>query len=92
MQFSLFTAVGFASLALAAPATLATRETDIEATDRLLFDRSMSEFQAARSAQIPASLDWSSNGCTSSPDNPLGFDCTLSLLLLLFPIPKYHIT
>ncbi|KAK2763883.1 hypothetical protein FQN54_009501 [Arachnomyces sp. PD_36] len=62
-------------LALAAPTTsqLSARETDEEATDRLLFDSAIEDFIAARDATDPASLDWSSDGCSSSPDNP-GFD------------------
>ncbi|RYO85632.1 hypothetical protein DL762_002190 [Monosporascus cannonballus] len=43
-------------------------------TDRLLFSVSLSEFLAARDARSPPGLDWSSDGCTSSPDNPFGFD------------------
>ena len=43
-------------------------------TDRLLFSVSLSEFLAARDARSPPGLDWSSNGCTSAPDNPFGFD------------------
>ncbi|KAF2834459.1 hypothetical protein M501DRAFT_907618, partial [Patellaria atrata CBS 101060] len=44
------------------------------ATDRLLFSSTMSQFQAARNARNPSGLDWTSDGCSSSPDNPLGFN------------------
>ncbi|PVH96215.1 hypothetical protein DM02DRAFT_599567 [Periconia macrospinosa] len=74
MRSALFTLLSITGLALAAPAILAPRETNIEATDRLLFSTTMSGFQSARNAQNPPSLDWSSDGCSSSPDNPLGFD------------------
>lgn len=60
-------------LALPAPSQLSTRETDEEATDRLLFDSTIDEFQTARDATDPSSLDWTSDGCSSSPDNP-GYD------------------
>lgn len=54
--------------------TLKTR-TDLEAeTDRLLFSASIEEFEAARDAQDPPELDWTSDGCTASPDVPLGFN------------------
>jgi hypothetical protein len=33
----------------------------------------MSQFISARNARDPASLDWSSDGCSMSPDNP-GFN------------------
>lgn len=63
------------SLTLSAPAALQARQTDLEAiTDTLLFSSTMAQFQAARNAQDPPELDWSSDGCSYSPDNPLGFD------------------
>ncbi|ETN45601.1 uncharacterized protein HMPREF1541_09433 [Cyphellophora europaea CBS 101466] len=63
-------------LTTALPSFNAPRQTPAleEETDRLIFTTSMSEFQSARSAQSPPELDWTSNGCTASPDNPLGFD------------------
>ncbi|KAK2758890.1 hypothetical protein FQN53_008168 [Emmonsiellopsis sp. PD_33] len=70
---SLFTLFTLSSLAFSAPSTLATRETEKKATDRLLFKASMKEFQAARKAKNPSSLDWSSDGCSKSPDHP-GFN------------------
>lgn len=54
---------------------LATLE---EETDTLLFDTSMDGFQAARDAQDPPELNWYSNGCTASPDTPLGYSFTPS--------------
>jgi hypothetical protein len=73
MKFSLLSILGLASLALAAP-TLSPRETDAQATDRLLFSSTIDEFEAARNAQDPPTLDWTSDGCSDSPDNPFGFD------------------
>lgn len=43
------------------------------ATDELLFSISLPDFIARRKAQNPPELDWSSDSCSSSPDNPLGF-------------------
>lgn len=34
----------------------------------------MGEFQAARNAKSPSCFDWYSDGCTSSPDKPAGFN------------------
>jgi hypothetical protein len=44
-------------------------------TDRYLHEASLAGFQRAR-AQRPHArqLDWSSDGCTNAPDNPLGFN------------------
>jgi hypothetical protein len=72
------TFLGFASLVIAAPAQIITRQTSLEqVTDSYMFDISIAEFIDNRNAKTgPAELDWSSNGCTASPDNPFGFDCT----------------
>jgi len=55
---------------------LSTRQTAAlnAETDRLLFAAPMSSFLATRSALTPSGLDWSSDGCFSSPNNPFGFD------------------
>jgi hypothetical protein len=39
-----------------------------------MFTDSMAQFQAARNANSPSCFDWSSDGCSDSPDNPLGFN------------------
>jgi hypothetical protein len=62
------------TLSLVAGAVVSPRETAIAATDRLLFSTTISGFETARNAKNPASLDWTSDGCSSSPDNPFGFD------------------
>lgn len=74
--------LGLASLTLAAPSDLAARETDVQATDRLLFSSSIGSFISARNARSPATLDWSSDGCSDSPDNPFGFNCRIPARLL----------
>ncbi|OJD16005.1 hypothetical protein AJ78_03797 [Emergomyces pasteurianus Ep9510] len=54
--------------------TLSTRaETPQQATDRLLFSSTMTQFIAARKAKNPSSLNWDSDGCSKSPDKP-GFN------------------
>jgi hypothetical protein len=63
------------ALALAMPNNLIQERQSLEAiTDQLLFSDSMAQFQAARNAQNPPQLDWSSDGCSDSPDDPFGFD------------------
>jgi phospholipase A2-like protein len=49
---------------------------DIEqTTDQYLFSASLTEFQQLRVDQPNADqLDWSSDGCSNSPDNPFGFN------------------
>lgn len=42
-------------------------------TDQLLFSFSLSTFLSRRAARNPPSLDWSSDSCSSSPDNPFGY-------------------
>ncbi|PPK67487.1 phospholipase [Actinokineospora auranticolor] len=44
-------------------------------TDGYLFGQSLNQFQSTRAAQPYANqLDWSSDGCSNSPDNPFGFN------------------
>lgn len=46
-----------------------------QVTDNYLYSYSLNNFQTVRSQQPYASqLDWSSDGCSSSPDNPFGFN------------------
>lgn len=72
-----FTALLFAlaPAVLALPSSpLANRQGSITAiTDQLLFDISLPDFITHRNAKNPSNLDWSSDGCTDSPDNPFGF-------------------
>ncbi|SHF34672.1 phospholipase [Streptoalloteichus hindustanus] len=65
---SLFVGVGTAEAALT-PAKLRS------VTDEYLFSKSLSQFHSLR-AKRPHSkqLDWSSDGCSKSPDAPLGYD------------------
>lgn len=56
-----------------ASTSLARRASDTQITDQYLFDISLPAFTTKRNAKDPASLDWSSDGCSKSPDNPFGF-------------------
>lgn len=65
-----------APLVLSAPlADVASlkRDDHTTVTDELLFELALPQFQARRHARDPGMLDWSSDGCTSSPDNPFWF-------------------
>lgn len=55
-------------------AFLQRRETNMEATDRLLFVENLDVFLQKKGQKDPASLDWGDNGCTASPDRPMGFN------------------
>lgn len=48
--------------------------TCLATTDNLLLHTPMPAFQTARNAKNPAYLDWTSDGCTDSPDKPLGYN------------------
>lgn len=62
---------------LALPASkdsLSRRQSNLVAiTDQLLFNTTLPSFITHRNAQSPSTLDWTSDGCTDSPDNPFGF-------------------
>ncbi|SEQ53991.1 phospholipase A2 [Lentzea xinjiangensis] len=46
----------------------------VAVTDEYLYAKSIGEFTALRAQQPHAAeLDWSSDGCSYSPDNPFGF-------------------
>ncbi|HSA51626.1 MAG TPA: phospholipase [Yinghuangia sp.] len=75
---ALFAAIA-GSLALSlspAQATVVPRDA-VSTTDRLMFTESLETFVATRaSADRPTDVDWSSDGCTSAPDSPFGYDFT----------------
>ncbi|KAH6887526.1 prokaryotic phospholipase A2-domain-containing protein [Thelonectria olida] len=56
-----------------AETALVDRATIQEVTDELLFTLTLPQFTTRRNAKNPSTLDWASDGCTSSPDNPFGF-------------------
>lgn len=44
-----------------------------DVVDEYLFDLTLEQFTMKRRARDPPTLDWESDECTHSPDNPLGF-------------------
>lgn len=73
MKF-LAAAAALLSLASAAPTeghAIAKRQNSV--TDELLFSVSLATFSSRRAAKDPSTLDWSSDNCSWSPDNPFGF-------------------
>lgn len=50
---------------------LVQRQNDV--TDELIFSISLPAFLTRRAARDPPTLDWSSDSCSSSPNNPFGF-------------------
>ncbi|KKY36548.1 putative phospholipase a2 [Diaporthe ampelina] len=56
------------------PVPLSPRQDIQTVTDSYLFDISLAQFITYRDAQNPSTLDWTSDGCSDSPDNPLGFN------------------
>ncbi|KAJ9661504.1 hypothetical protein H2198_001884 [Neophaeococcomyces mojaviensis] len=78
MKSFLTSLVVFVALSQASPlpiSVLNARQADLEATtDTILFTDTIDQFLAARAAQDPPELDWVSNGCTASPDQPLGWN------------------
>ncbi len=68
-------AVVLTSLALLVGASTAQAAINAPAvTDDYLFDKSLAQFSSIKaSAPYADQLDWSSDGCSWSPDNPFGF-------------------
>ena len=60
---------------LAMPSTgngrVVKRQEDV--TDQYLFELTLAQFLEKRAAEDPATLDWTSDNCSYSPDNPVGF-------------------
>ncbi|KAK3372742.1 prokaryotic phospholipase A2-domain-containing protein [Podospora didyma] len=52
---------------------LGTRQTAVSIVDSYLFSITLPAFTAKRNAKNPSTLDWTSDGCSDSPDNPFGF-------------------
>ncbi|KAK4197563.1 prokaryotic phospholipase A2-domain-containing protein [Triangularia verruculosa] len=77
MKLSLLT---FLPVALALPAVessgIASRQTAVTTVDNYVFSLTLPQFTVKRNNRDPASLDWASDGCSSSPDNPFGFPFT----------------
>jgi len=50
-----------------------SQATRMAKTNYRMWDISLPTFISYRNKKDPSYLDWSSDGCTDSPDNPLGF-------------------
>ncbi|POS69609.1 hypothetical protein DHEL01_v211998 [Diaporthe helianthi] len=76
MKFSAITTLTWLVPAVlaAGPVPLSSRQNLNTITDRYLFDIGLDQFVTFRNARNPATLDWTSDGCSDSPDNPLGFN------------------
>lgn len=77
MKFStsLLRAVALHPATALALSVVTPRQTAVETvTDQYLFDITLAQFVTYRNAQNPNTVDWTSDGCTDSPDNPLGFN------------------
>lgn len=64
--------LAFAAGALALPTDgVSKRQSNVQIVDELMFSISLPAFTSRRGN--PSSLDWTTDGCTSSPDNPFGY-------------------
>ncbi|KAF5027141.1 hypothetical protein F66182_767 [Fusarium sp. NRRL 66182] len=76
MKFATLLSLAPAAFALptsSEDASLSKRQSANTVTDQLLFSVTLPAFTARRNARNPPTLDWTSDGCTSSPDNPFNF-------------------
>ncbi|KAK1830654.1 phospholipase a2 [Podospora conica] len=62
-----------AGTALALPTLPPRADAAVTITDQIMYSITLPAFTTRRNARNPATLDWTSDDCTSSPDNPLGF-------------------
>jgi Prokaryotic phospholipase A2 len=47
----------------------------VQLTNQYMYSTSLNDFQTLRAQRpFPDQLDWSSDGCSNSPDNPFGFN------------------
>lgn len=84
MRLTVLTLLGLAAAAASSPIVFVERQSNanvaltlLQTTDRLLFNTSIADFLTARNARegMGLGLDWTADGCSSSPDDPFGFDC-----------------
>ncbi|KAH8898065.1 hypothetical protein GQ53DRAFT_742237 [Thozetella sp. PMI_491] len=77
MKFTASLSLALLPAALAAPSWVGSgvsiRATIQQVTDQLLFSVTLPAFITRRNNKDPSTLDWTSDGCTDSPDNPFGF-------------------
>jgi hypothetical protein len=94
MRLTVLTLLGLAATSASSPIAFVGHQSNenvtltlLQTTDRLLFNTSMPDFLTARNARegMALGLDWTADGCSSSPDDPFGFDCKPSLSTLCSP-------
>ncbi|KAF2024490.1 hypothetical protein EK21DRAFT_117748 [Setomelanomma holmii] len=82
MQLTLVAITGLTAIAAASPIDLNERQnkenvtlTLYQTTDHFLFNTNIADFLNARNARegIGLGIDWTADGCSSSPDDPFGF-------------------
>jgi hypothetical protein len=90
-RLTVLTLLGLAATSASSPIAFVERQSNenvtltlLQTTDRLLFNTSIADFLTARNARegIELGLDWTADGCSSSPDDPFGFDCKPSFIHL----------
>jgi hypothetical protein len=69
----LFSLVNTALALTPGDVTLDKRQSLETITDQYLFTFTLPQFTAKHNARDPATLDWTTDDCTLSPDNPLEF-------------------
>jgi hypothetical protein len=83
MRFTSLALLALAANVLAYPSLFSPRQINAlhERTDYYLFNIPTASFLASREAEKDAAMgiDWTADGCSSSPDDPFGFDCNCSL-------------
>lgn len=79
MKFNALALAALPAVAVAVSSGSVKRQSAEASTDELLFSVSLPTFISRRDALDPPGLDWSSNSCSYSPDNPFGFpfECVL---------------
>lgn len=82
MRITICTVFGLLAGAMAAPALSPEEKlaAQIKSTDAYLFSLTLENFLAVAKVQEGKllGLDWSTNGCSSAPNTPFNFDCTLT--------------
>lgn len=71
--------------------SISARDDVVTITDEYLFSISLDDFVSYRDAQDPTTVDWTSDGCTDSPDNPLGFDYVRYFLLMATALVSFAV-
>ncbi|KAF5128591.1 putative secreted protein [Metarhizium anisopliae] len=71
--FTVLTAIAATIAASPISHSNTTSRSLIPITDSIMFDIPLPEFTIRRDNELPNKVDWTSDGCTSSPNNPFNF-------------------